>query len=1134
MHTTLSASATSLLLRVSHKVGTTESVKVVKFSRAQTVSEAVQTIALKYLRNNPNAAYENFGLLLENGQWLDDDKCLDECGLADQALVTFKSKLHQIVIKFIDGTSRKMVVNIAIPISQVIDTIVQQMEFKFMKNLRLSADYAGIDFENEKSLYSQADLEKGVFRLSQRSFEYSHIANVTDLSQITPFELHLLYVQALKFIVSGEKSVSHEDAIFLAAIQAQEEFGDFNPASMTVGFLKLKDYLPSLWVRAPNVESDIYRRYRRLLGTTKAKAKARYICHCAQLQDYTLSYYVVKEEKREQPQITFAIACDSIFRMEFETQDVITHYPLVRLKRWRVTSDPEGIKMDFGDYEDGMIVLSTPKGEEISKRLTEYIEVLTKKKKGETKASKCEVSGSGLTLCRLMSQATFVIQARDGNGCNKTAGGDEFRVYILPHTQSHLSVASLADMISSNQVITGEVLDNTDGTYTVTYSVKMVGDYSLHVLLGKNQLPGCPFLVKCRADASPSKCYAVGDGATSAIAGQETKFDVHVHDEKGDRIRVGGDEVIAYFEDRAKTVFVHDNNDGSYIVSYLYNIIGSYRMSVLVNGEHIRGSPLPIQVVAGKLLATNCYALGEGLNSGTAGEQSIVAIQAVDMWNNNITTGGHTFSVNLQGPVSVVGKVDDHGDGRYYASFTTSKAGVYSLSITHLGQHIKGSPYTCLISHGDVVASVCDVIDGFPKSIVAGDSKELKIKLCDVCENEVTSGDFDVRAFLDGNGRSQETKLTRGADGRFSHRLNLTESAKYSMRIVCDGHEIKGSPFFFEVLPSCFNAEASTLVNSIPEQIVSGTRARFVYQLKDAYGNLVRRTDSAFVHLFALEVRCGPVVVKGANISIEGDGNLVGDFMAGVAGSYSITVQYDGVILGGSKLTSTVVSGSTNGPSSVAFGSGLFGGMAGQKLQFTIQAKDSHFNPKIEGGDEFRVELSGAMLIEALVQDAGDGKYTVSYSVDQPGQYIISATHSGQHILGSPFVATVTDPSQVSVLEVQQKILSKVDALCSFVESSMREIDAVKTNMSILSESASSSSQQLQKKVEDIIQSLSGLSQVTTDLVKQHQTATFIAATEGSEALATPEDQSVAENINQDATGSLEPVPQEENTIDQE
>eukprot|EP00002_Diphylleia_rotans_P010659 TRINITY_DN2119_c0_g1_i5.p1 TRINITY_DN2119_c0_g1~~TRINITY_DN2119_c0_g1_i5.p1 ORF type:complete len:237 (-),score=51.45 TRINITY_DN2119_c0_g1_i5:260-970(-) len=226
--------------------------------------------------------------------------------------------------------------------------------------------------------------------------------------------------------------------------------------------------------------------------------------------------------------------------------------------------------------------------------------------------------------------------------------------------------------------------------------------------------------------------------------------------------------------------------------------------------------------------------------------------------------------------------------------------------------------------------------------------------------------------------------------------------------------------------------------------------------------------------------------------------------------------------------------GSTNGPSSVAFGSGLFGGMAGQKLQFTIQAKDSHFNPKIEGGDEFRVELSGAMLIEALVQDAGDGKYTVSYSVDQPGQYIISATHSGQHILGSPFVATVTDPSQVSVLEVQQKILSKVDALCSFVESSMREIDAVKTNMSILSESASSSSQQLQKKVEDIIQSLSGLSQVTTDLVKQHQTATFIAATEGSEALATPEDQSVAENINQDATGSLEPVPQEENTIDQE
>ena len=57
--------------------------------------------------------------------------------------------------------------------------------------------------------------------------------------------------------------------------------------------------------------------------------------------------------------------------------------------------------------------------------------------------------------------------------------------------------------------------------------------------------------------------------------------------------------------------------------------------------------------------------------------------QAKDELRNRRLCGGDTFEVRLEGPSSVEGSVEDHGDGTYTASYQVCVAGGYTLSVTN-------------------------------------------------------------------------------------------------------------------------------------------------------------------------------------------------------------------------------------------------------------------------------------------------------------------------------------------------------------------------------------------------------------------------------------------------------------------
>jgi filamin len=134
------------------------------------------------------------------------------------------------------------------------------------------------------------------------------------------------------------------------------------------------------------------------------------------------------------------------------------------------------------------------------------------------------------------------------------------------------------------------VTDNGDGTYRVDYQPETAGPHTVDVDLAGKPIKGSTFHVDIKPGAWAS---------TSTI--ENYTFTIRMKDKRGAFVTEGGEDVkvkVTAPSGQDVPVNVRDNNNGSLTVSYkLPAEIGEFRVEVLLNGEHIVGSPFT-QIVA--------------------------------------------------------------------------------------------------------------------------------------------------------------------------------------------------------------------------------------------------------------------------------------------------------------------------------------------------------------------------------------------------------------------------------------------------------------------------------------------------------------------------------------------------------
>jgi len=282
-------------------------------------------------------------------------------------------------------------------------------------------------------------------------------------------------------------------------------------------------------------------------------------------------------------------------------------------------------------------------------------------------AAKSYAEGPGLHGGKTDHPLQFKIHAVDPDGKKVTAGGDPFDVSITGPETVHPSVR-----------------DNGDGTYDVEYSVGAPGDYQINVNLHGSPIKDSPFHPHVKQSADASNSYAEGPGLEQLFDNEPGVFTIHAVDKNGKPRNDGGDDFSVKIRnpDGSETApHVVDNGDGTYGVTYNPDVPGDYVVTVALEGQPIKNSPVTV----------NCKS---GTDAGLSGFTTFhFTVQTRDKHGNNKTFGGDDFRVTISGPASVEVHTADNGDGSYSASYALVQRGSYSVAVHLNGKELNGSPF---------------------------------------------------------------------------------------------------------------------------------------------------------------------------------------------------------------------------------------------------------------------------------------------------------------------------------------------------------------------------------------------------------------------------------------------------------
>ena len=161
-----------------------------------------------------------------------------------------------------------------------------------------------------------------------------------------------------------------------------------------------------------------------------------------------------------------------------------------------------------------------------------------------------------------------------------------------------LSTKELNDAVekSSDQEVLSVKKQVIDRMHQITDKYKKVNippvqQATMEFVPTKEALP--QFGLFCSVD--PQNCKVV-DLPKYIIKGKETKVTIITKLNNGDRCFRGGSQVSVQLGGVNDTTQVRDNNDGSYMASFVPQQHGEVKLSVFVNGEQIKGSPYSVMV----------------------------------------------------------------------------------------------------------------------------------------------------------------------------------------------------------------------------------------------------------------------------------------------------------------------------------------------------------------------------------------------------------------------------------------------------------------------------------------------------------------------------------------------------------
>nr|XP_061814514.1 filamin-B-like isoform X1 [Nerophis lumbriciformis] len=577
--------------------------------------------------------------------------------------------------------------------------------------------------------------------------------------------------------------------------------------------------------------------------------------------------------------------------------------------------------------------------------------------------SKVVATGAGLTKAKVGEASVLDVN------CSR-AGQGQLTLEAIPDPSSASAPAGVKAKT--------DVVDNKDGTYTITYVPLTPGTYTLMLKYGGKTVPGFPAKVTAVPAVDVSKIKVSGQGVNRQGVFREatTSFVVDARPLG----RQGGNRVDAEVRNPSGELtdcLVKDQKDGTYNVEYTPYENGEHSVQVLYEDTPVLKSPARVFVSDG-CDPSRVVATGPGLQKGLT-----LKTNSFDIITRGAGTGG--LGITVEGPSESKMACKDNKDGSCSVDYVPFTPGVYDINIIYGGEHIAGSPFKVPVE---------DVIDpSMVKVSGPGLSTGVRAHIPQVFTVDCAkAGSAPLAVTVKGpKGLSEHVDVSDNGDG--THTVTYTPSVEglHSVAVQYGQQDIPKSPFHVRVLPTHDASKVRASGPGLTREVLASFPVEFNIDAKQAgQGQLsVLITDQ-------------DGKPKLPTIQDNGDDTYKVSYIPDRAGRYTIVIKYGGDdILDSPYRVQATATGDaskcmTTGPKVGA------GGGPDQELFLPVNAKSAG-----KGKVNCVVVQPNGSEVDAEVTDNDDGTFDVFCTLPEPGDYVVFVRFGGENIPGSPFKVTV-------------------------------------------------------------------------------------------------------------------------------
>jgi hypothetical protein len=340
--------------------------------------------------------------------------------------------------------------------------------------------------------------------------------------------------------------------------------------------------------------------------------------------------------------------------------------------------------------------------------------------------------------------------------------------------------------------------DSTAGQYIAKVTPETSGQYFLDVTNHGVHAKGSPFELYVRHNEAGPNSYMMDTTEAYLVAYTApivNEYVVQLVDKEGNNL---GSTTYPYLP----TVDIHVTSDASNSVvdataswshdgngrlrfNYNPTVVGANKLNVIINGEHIVGSPFSIVAEAhvGTVKGSQSDVVS-GMWTGVAGVEGSFVVQARDGLGQPRSSPGDVFDIRLDmqtlsarpatydtwsdtvppagSTESITGTATYIENGQYEIRYNATVSGTYQVHVTETSdadptnhEAISGSPFTLTINPNVISATETLVPGAGTRTGLTGQANEIRIYARDVFGNFLISGGDKMKVKADLKSRHQ-------------------------------------------------------------------------------------------------------------------------------------------------------------------------------------------------------------------------------------------------------------------------------------------------------------------------------------------------------------------------------------------